>query len=281
MPELSSLIADIGELPTLPDVVARLNRLISDPRTSAADINDLISRDMALSAKILKLVNSPYYGFPRRITTITYAVVILGFNAVRNLALSVSILEVFDRKSERGFNIRELWKHSLGAALAASALARRAESGLQDDAFTAALLHDIGKVAMNQFRKEDLRRVTAEVEAADCLFLEAERRHLFYDHAQLGGALLEHWNLPPQIANAVRCHHMPGGANSDARLCAIVHFSDLMARCLFIGNGGDRRIPRLDEAAWQNLGLSWPEIAKTAEKLGDEIESASVFFEVV
>ncbi|MCX7934741.1 MAG: HDOD domain-containing protein [Planctomycetota bacterium] len=281
MADISSLIADIGELPTLPDVVARLNRLISDPKTSAADINDVISRDLALSAKILKLVNSPYYGFPRRITTITYAVVILGFNAVRNLALSASIVDIFDRKSTKGFDLKALWQHSIGAALAATALARRVEHALQDDAFTAALLHDIGKVAMNQFRKDDLRCVVAEIEAADCLFLEAEQRRLFYDHPQLGGALLEHWNLPPQIVSAVRCHHAPAAANRDVRLGSLVHLADLRARCLFLGNGGDRRIPRLDETAWQNVGLSWPEVAQVADGLGVEFKSAAAFFDLV
>lgn len=281
MNDLQKTLDRIEDLPTLPDVVAKLNRLLSDPSSSAADINDVLAQDIALSAKILKLVNSPYYGFPRRITTITYAVVILGFNAVRNLALSAAVFDLFAGKpGKNDFDVKAFWRHSICTAIAGAAIARRCKMPDADNAFTAGLLHDIGKVATLRFFPEGMGKTMARVAAQDCLFLEAERAELSFDHATLGGALLERWNLPPGLSEAVRLHHAPAEARLSGRLTAAVHLADLLSRCLRNGSGGDRRIPRLDAAAWECLELGWPDVAAVADQIRAEIARAGAFFDL-
>jgi putative nucleotidyltransferase with HDIG domain len=289
MESVQSLVDTVGELPTLPDVVAKVNGLVQDPATSAADINGVISVDVSLSARILKIVNSPYYGFHRRITTITYAVVILGFNAVRNLALSAFVFDVFRRSGRSPLDLPRFWQHSIGSAVAAAATGRlvarqtgrEVDPKIGEDAFMCGLLHDIGKVLMSQYLKDDLAKVMAEVERADCLFLEAEAETLPYTHAGAGAALLEHWELPEAICAAVRAHHAPAEGEVPGRerlLAAITHVSDILARALLIGSGGDRRMPKLLDAYRNELGLSWDEVGSLMDQVQAEMKRAAVFF---
>ncbi|MBN2711752.1 MAG: HDOD domain-containing protein [Planctomycetes bacterium] len=278
MSDVKALVNDISDLPTLPDVVAKLNRMITDPSTSAGDINDVISRDVSLSAKILKLVNSPYYGFARRITTITYAVVILGFNTVRNLALSAFIFDAFKNRSKSGFNLKDFWRHSIGTAIASSAVAKNVEGVSDEDAFMAGLLHGVGLVVMNQHLNEDLEKVISVVKQKDCLFLEAEHEVLGYDHCEVGGLLLEKWNLPEFIVDSVRFYSDPSKAVVAPKLAAAVHVGNLLVRSLSIGSAGDKKVPCLDEQAWQALGLDWDAADRLMMQIVGEIKNADEFF---
>lgn len=280
MTDVKKVINDISDLPTLPDVVAKLNRMISDPRTSAADINDVISRDLALSAKILKLVNSPYYGFSRRITTITYAVVILGFNTVRNLALSAFIFDAF-RKRGQLFDVKEFWRHSIATAFAAAAVARVVDEEQEENAFMAGLLHGIGKVVMNQYLPDDMQKVMQFAKREETRFAEAEEQVLDYSHAELGGLLLERWNLPETIVETVLYHEHPGDYETSgeaASLCRIVHFGNILVCSLCFGSSGDERVPRLDHGVWERLGLSWEQVDTLMGDLTGEIDRADEFF---
>lgn len=284
MAKPEKVIESISELPTLPTVVARVNALVNSASASAGDINDVISRDLALSSKVLKLVNSSFYGFPRRITSITHAVVILGFNTVRNLALSAFVFNTF-KKGARHFDNRAFWAHSIGTAIAAQNLAQalNLSQGQKEDAFMAGLLHDIGKVVMCEYLEEDFARVIETVTQEDCLFLAAEARHLEYAHQGLGGSLLEHWNLPVAIVATVRHHHDPAAAEGEElqRSAAIVHVGDILARSLCLGSGGDRKIPRLEPAAGEALGLEWDRIGEVMDATLAEMDRTGAFFELV
>lgn len=280
MAEIKKIIDGITDLPTLPDVVAKLNRLIGDPSTSAGDINEVISKDVSLSAKILKLVNSPYYGFPRRITTITYAVVILGFNTVRNLALSAFIFDAFKKGKAKEFDLEGFWQYSIGTAISASAVAKKTGLWQDEEAFMAGLLHGVGKIIMNQFMPDDLSRVVQQVKAKDCLFSEAERDLLGYNHTEVGGALLEKWNLPEAIVDAVGHAETPLAATKAQDLAIVLHVADILTRSLLIGFPGDRKIPQADPAAWAKLNLDWPEIDALLDKIRGEFSRAGAFFEL-
>ncbi len=280
MPDLQDLITTISDLPTLPDVVARVNQMVNDPDASAADINDVISQDISLSAKILKLVNSPFYGFPRRITTITYAVVILGFNTVRNLALSAFIFDAFKKKGAREFDLRGFWRHSVCTAIASQATAARTGLWQEEDAFMGGLLHGVGKVVMNQHMADDVKRIMEHVRKEDCLFCEAEAALLDYTHNEVGALLLDRWNLPDAIIEATRHHHTPSKAAEAAPLCALVHFADILSRSLCAGFPGDWKIPRLAPEVWGQLALSWDDVGALMDQVGQEYNRAGAFFEL-
>ena len=278
MTDVQRLLADIRELPTLPDVVAQLNRLIVDPRTSAGTVNNVLSRDMALSTRILKLVNSSFYGFPRRITSITYAVVILGFNKIRDVALSAFAVDAFRFRSS-GLDLRQFWRHALGVASAAqtlSALGGRARQ--EDDAFMAGLLHDVGKAVLAQFRPKQFDEAIRKARDENRPLRDTELEVLGYDHAAVGGALLERWNLPASLVAATTLHHRPEEApHGNERLVALTHFSDILARSLLLGHSGDACLPALSPVAWQHLGFAWPDIENAIPDILVHMERSDSF----
>jgi putative nucleotidyltransferase with HDIG domain len=279
MADIQRIIADITDLPTLPDVVTKVNQLISDSNTSAADINKVISRDLALSAKILKLVNSPFYGFPRRITTITYAVVILGFNTVRNLALSAFVFDAF-KKGSRHFDAAAFWKHSICTAFLSQDLAKKIIPGKEEDAFIAGLLHGVGKVVMSQYLLEDMKKVAQRVEETGCQFTQAESELLDYNHAELGAALLEKWNLPEPVVGVVRNHLNPQPGEKPTNV-EVVHLSNILTRALNFGSSGDSRIPQISPAVWSSLGLTWADVDALLGQVVDEIRKGNEFLSMI
>lgn len=279
MDNLRKTLDGISNLPTLPDVVMKINQLVRDPNTSAADINETISRDMAFSAKILKLVNSPFYGFPRRITTITHAVVILGFNAIRNLALSAFMFDAFSART-KVFDLHAFWRHSICVGIASQVIARRARFEALDDSFMAGLLHDVGKAVMNQFFSEDFGKVIDHVKKNDCLFLEAEKAILPYTHASVGGLLMEKWNLPKAMVEVVELHHTPEATTLEQPICAIVNMADICTRALCLGFGGDKRIPQLTPTTLERLKLTESDLGPVLDQILTEIRRAGAFFDL-
>jgi putative nucleotidyltransferase with HDIG domain len=277
--DIDKVIADFGDMPTLPHVVARLTRLIANPNTTASDINKALSRDPGLTARILRLVNSSYYGFARRITTITNAVVILGFTQVRNLALTAFIMDNFSVSAASGFDMKAFWRHSIGTAFLAGHIGRGLGVKLDEDAFVCGLLHDLGKSVMAVKAPADVRKVLDVVGSENVLFYEAERRALGYDHATLGAALMERWNLPELMVETAREHHNPEAAGEGHRLLAsVVHFADILARALLMGSGGDPLIPRIAEAAFERTGLNWRTVEAIMRRSTEEYAESDLFF---
>jgi len=188
-------------LPTLPTVVAKMIELVDNPKTSAASLGKLISSDQALTAKILKLANSAYYGFPREISTVNLAIVVLGFNTVKDMGLSVSILEAFSENSDNTlFDLAKFWEHSIGCGVAARMLAKRFNYRISGEAFVAGLLHDVGKVILNQYLSHDFRRIIELVRQRECFLVEAEKEILDVTHPMVGTWLAEKWNMPSHIS---------------------------------------------------------------------------------
>lgn len=282
-PGLQDALERLTDMPALPNVVARLTRLIADPKTTASDINDALSADPGLVARILRLVNSPFYGFSRRIATVTNAVVILGFSQVRSLALSAFIFDKLAKKRDARFDLDGLWRHSLGTAFAAAGIARHIDPKLEEDAFICGLLHDLGKFVMARNVPEHLALVLDAVRNRGILFNEAEHQCLDYDHAQLGAAVMERWNLPGTLVRAVLRHHTPlpqkGTAEEPAILDCIASLADILARILLMGNGGDARVPLLTDGVWKRLGLDWAGLENVARKAAEEYAKSDAFFQ--
>lgn len=277
------IISNITELPTLPDVVAKVNELVNSSNASAGDINDVISRDIALSSKILKMVNSSFYGFPRRITSITHAVVILGFNTVRNLALSAFVFGTFKENKKIDFDYKKFWVHSISTGIVANNIAQM--TGLsqseKEDAFMAGLLHDVGKIVMCEFVSDKASKIVDIVKEKDCLFCEAEKEVVDFDHANLGGALLESWNLPISIVSFVNNHHSPAEVEENSKMCSIIHLADIITRSLCLGNGGDEKIPVISDGVIDELALGWNDISKIMDLSLTEVRKADVFFDMI
>ena len=279
---VKKLIDKVQGLPTLPSMLNSVNQLILNERTSAKEVAQIISSDPALTSKVLRVVNSSFYGFPNRITTITHAIVILGFNTIKSIVLSSTIFDVFRRGTKPGeFDRTEFWKHSIGCGAAAKVLGRRIHYPMLEELFIAGLLHDVGKIVLDQYLPEKFGEVTALVRAKDILIGEAEFQVLGVTHADVGAWLFEKWNLSKGLVETVRCHHNPALAGETQRFAEIIHVADVLVRAVGFGSGGDRKIPAISDAAWRSLGLVESELDGLLAQTGAEIEKAMVYLDFI
>ena len=280
--KLRSSIEAIQDLPTLPTVVAAITSQIGNPSTNAADIGKLIEQDQALTSKVLRLVNSAYYGFPKQIKSIQHAVVILGFSKVKTIILTASVFRAFNGRKSVGLDLRRFWQHSLGAALAAKVAAE--QIGMPhagEDAFIGGLLHDIGKVVMDQYQSQIYGPIIQYARDKGILLREAEEEVMGFNHAKIGEWIIEKWRLPQTIVNMVGYHHNPSISVERRELNGCVHLGDILARSLGIGSGGDDRMPLIDPVVASNHGLDAKFFDLALTKLIHEATKATDFFSII
>jgi putative nucleotidyltransferase with HDIG domain len=275
--ELQKALTRFKDLPTLPDVVARVMQIVSNPLTTAEDLNQVISLDQALTFKVLRLANSAYYGFPKEITHITQAVMILGFNTIRNLALSVSVHKMlFVERDKSLFNYRDFWKHCVAVGVCARILSRRLGYKSEENAFTAGLLHDIGKSLLERMDHAGFMGAIEASRDRQAPLWKMEQELLGVDHAVVGGRLAEIWNLPSDLRHAIEMQHRPSEAGAPDPLVAAVHAANQLCRELGHGSDGDfgpcavdpavERLLRLDDAARRDLAIEMEQRLKEAEE---------------
>ena len=259
---LEAALQNVGQLPTLPLVYSRLQKVLADPRVSARQVSTVIEQDQSLVSKMLRIVNSVYYSFPRKISTVSQAVVILGFNEVKHLALSISILNAFDKSPDNtGFDQVEFWRHCLGVAICSGLLAKKAgaaKCGSHEEAFVAGLLHDIGKLVEHQYMHQLFQAVLQKRQAEDLLLYDAEKSCLGFTHEETGEYLIESWKLPLPLVAVTGFHHTPLTKKSNTSLfslISIIHIADIIVRSLGLGSGGDPFVPPLNIECWKQIGL--------------------------
>ena len=268
-------------LPTLPSVASTLISLTQSPQTSATQVGELISQDQALTGPVLKLVNSAYYGFPKQITTVNHAVVILGFNRVKNIVLAASVFGLKGQRLLPRFDAPGFWRHSLGAAVAARTAARELGRVDSEESFVCGLLHDVGKLVLAQVAPADYDRCLAAAEERHELILVTEQEVFGVDHAEVGSWLAEQWKLPPGVVSAVRHHHAPTATRRDRDAAWTTHLGDILTRALQIGWAGDATIPRIDPALAGEAGLVPAGLDRLVARLLDDLRKAGDFFEMI
>ena len=256
MKVIEKILENIRELPTLPTVYLALSEVITDPRSTAQDVSQIISTDLASASRVLRLANSVLYGFPGQIDTISRAVVVLGFDEVRNLVLATSVMDLFS-KQDSAFDFRpvDFWTHSLGVGIATRIIGRTCRLPEEENLFLAGILHDIGKLLFFEFAEKEFTRALDQANKCQQPLWQTELEILGIDHSQGGRLLVENWNLPPAIQNAIYGHHSGSVGEPPDPLVAAVHMADTLVRALELGFGGDDLIPRPNAQAWEVLGL--------------------------
>ena len=276
--DLDLIISRVEDLPTLPRTVLRITELVNDPKSSARDLARVITDDQVLAARLLKLVNSSFYGFPQRISTITGAIVLLGFDAIRSLLLTTSVFDLFSNRRKTSLLRQEqFWDHSLGCAVGAKVIGNHLRYDKVEELFVSGLLHDIGKIVEMIFLQQEFKEITHLVKDQNILMITAEENVLGYSHPLVGKLLAERWNLPPKLTSIIMHHHQPSEAGRFVQEAAIVHLADILCRSLDIGYGGDNKMPPLDRAAWENLRIKPGLIESIMSDILKEFEDISPF----
>jgi len=232
--QIRYLASQISGLPALPIIASRLLEAVDDPDTSAAELADLISSDPALATRLLKLANSAYYGFPRRIGTVNLAVVVLGFETVRDLCLSVIIADCFfHADDELPISMDMFWRHSLNTAVATRLIYKLAGAHQVGEGFIAGLVHDIGKLFFSRYFPVETAQIINTVQNQYVSISDAEQEILKVTHPVAGAWLLEEWNLPDWLVKATKNHHMIVTSDETQKLPYSCQFADYLVRQMF------------------------------------------------
>ncbi len=276
-------LESISTIPTLSIVIEKLARLLQNPQTSAEEIGKAITMDQALASKVLKLVNSAFYGFPGKIGTITHAVVILGFSTVKNIVLTASIFDAFSSRKDHSseFSMENFWMHSIACGAASQTIAKHIGFKEKEECFIAGLIHDIGKIILCHYFPEEFDCVFQTARHNGVLFYESEKQTIGITHEEIGGIITQRWNLPAGLQKAVQFHHAPSDAQEFYTLTGIVHSADILVRALDIGNGGDDKIPIMSDAVWKDLGLENLALQSVFQDIDEEFDKATVFMQLV
>ena len=273
-------IRNIKNLPTLPVIVSRILEVAGDSGSSANELVELVARDMSVSAKVLNLANSAFYGFSRRITTIPQAVVVLGFNTVCSLALSVSVFEsLSDSSGDVSFDREAFWIHSIGCGTASRLVAK--ELGYRDTGtfFVAGLLHDLGKVILDTYFSEQYAEVVEEMVEEERSALDAEKDILDIDHAEVGAWLAARWKFPEILATSIAAHHNLIAAKEEfIKEAVIVHLANVLTKRAGIGLCYESVIQDPSDMVASELKLSNDQVAKIAQDLQSERDQINEFF---
>ncbi len=284
--DYAELLSSLQDIPTLPAVAMRVNELINDPNSSSADIADVLKKDQVLTAKVLRLVNSSYYSIPGGVADVQRALAFLGFNTLAQLVLSLSIFQVFSGGKKAGeFSMPEFWKHALGAAVCSELLSKKLKIGKPEEAFTCGLLHDIGKLVMNEIDPERLKGVITETEKRQASFYEVEKEWELPGHSYLGEIIATKWGLPQVIRLAIRYHHfdvskMDSILSSTKPMIQIVRLANTICVKNRIGQSGDCSTGEITQDMLAPLGLKASDIEALEEQLKIGIEKAGAFLNV-
>lgn len=268
---------ELDDLPSLPAVVMELLGSIEQEDVDIAVLARKVSHDQALTAKTLRLANSSAYGLAMKVTTIQQAITFLGFQTTRNLITAAALTGCFPNRHCTGFDDTAFWRHSVASAVCARMLARHLRVN-QDIAFTAGLLHDIGRLVLVTLHPQRYADVIAERRRTDGLMLEVEREVIGVDHVMAGEALARHWNFSETMRLAIAYHHAPETPGAGL-LASIVHVANSVAHALDLAGVEDDMVPPVSPVAWTALGLcenTWLQVFRETELQFEEMSAILV-----
>ena len=272
------LMERMEDLPSLPSTVMTILDVLNNPESSANELSEALRHDQSLASRVLRLVNSAYYGFPRKIDTLQKAVTILGYSSIQNIILVTKIFEVVRSGSkEHSLNPKRFWRHSLGCGVTAQIIGTKLGLRKGEEVFLAGLLHDIGKVIFDAFLHEEYSKVIEMSRGKNILLYEAEEQILGATHADLGYWLAEEWSLPLNITAAIAHHHGPVQAGDQMLIASLVHIGDILVRSLEIGYGGDDFIQPLNRKSWGTLHLTPKFLEDIIPEIETRLEKAKAF----
>jgi HD-like signal output (HDOD) protein len=272
---MDDLLKKVDDLPPLPDIVVRLLHASRDPEISTREMVELIKHDPALTFKVLRLCNSSYYGLPRKINSIQEALVYIGTDTLVNFILA-GCLSSFYQQAQEGYGLErgELWRHSVGCAIASQCIAATTSEAYAAQAFTAGLLHDVGKIVLDCYVRNEFSAITDLVRHENVSFDEAERRVLGFAQVEAGAKLARHWNLPESLIDAIQFHPEPHKAKVDPTLVSHVHLGNVLCLSFGIGVGSDGLAYTFHPKALEQTGLKVADLYRLSIDVHDAYKKA-------
>lgn len=282
--DLARVQTYIGKMPALPVTVSKVVEVCNRPGTSPIDLNRVISVDPVLMARVMKLINSAYYGVSGKVTSLSRAIIMLGINTVKNLALSTAVVNAIGTSvSASALNMQGFWRHSLGVGVTAKLIAKRrgVDSSQIEEYFIAGLLHDIGKIPLNNVLKDRYIEVLGYADREHIGLAEAESRELGFTHADVGRLIGEGWNIGSAVIDTLSYHHLAANYGGDHRdLVTTVHIANYFMNIAEVGFAGDRYPQRPQDVCYEALGIELSLLDEIEDEVDAEIVKAEIFLKV-
>ncbi len=255
----------VAALPTISAVANQINLAVKNESLTTTALGEIISRDPALTTKVLKLANSAYYGLMREVDTLPRAITVLGFETIKNLALTVSVFHAFCTREGRQIDLKGLWHHSLGTAVAAKAICARSlplirDETMMEEAFLCGIIHDMGKIALTQCLPSEMAQVFERMRETGRPQYEIEKEIIGFSHQRAGQALADVWNFPEEYLKVIKQHHTPKVAATTAprtaHLIRVVYIGNKITKAMHLGESTDPLIVKLTPEDLKPLGIS-------------------------
>lgn len=252
------LVTGSIRLVSLPEVCIRVNELLDEPSITAAELGQVISQDTSLTARLLKIVNSSYYGFQSKIETVSRAVTVVGLRELRGLVIAASAVETFSNVPDTILNKVRFWRHSLYCGVIARLLAEQCHVLHSERLFVAGLLHDIGKLIIAQRLPTETRMIALEAENCERTEFEIEEDFLGFTHAEVGGELMKEWSMPETLFESVAYHHAPRNAESGVMETCLIHIANILTDEAEkdLDRENESPLQEIDSFAWEMTGLN-------------------------
>jgi putative nucleotidyltransferase with HDIG domain len=275
MSRLEEILALTKHVPPFPKVAQRVMDLLRQDDVNAAQLAEVIQYDQAITANVLKMCNTSYFGLPRKVTSLDDALVVLGHDTLKDIIIASSSAKFYTGKVGAGYHLEqgEMWKHSVAVGIMAKLLVRHIQDVDPGSAFTCGLLHDIGKRFLSAFVADEFKEIMEKVDGEQCSFVEAEKELLGMDHAELGGAILEKWEFAPDLVDAVKYHHYPD-ALEKGPLTALIALSNSLVISMGIGIGADGLASEVQGEGLEKIGVSPEMLQLCMMDLLEEMEKA-------
>ncbi len=277
---VESAIAKVGEIATLPEVTVKIIEIVENPRSTARDLHDVIKNDPALASRLLKVVNSAFYGLPGQIASVDRAIVLLGLSAVKNIAIAASMTHLFNSGATvEGFNGVEVWKHSVAVAVASRLITSAQGKPSVEESFLAGLIHDLGLLVQRQVFPKEIAEVIAKQKIGSARFHDLEQEIIGADHQALGSALAAKWRFPTNLCTAIGYHHKPMDlADVNRELPMLVHVADVLAAKADLGFSVTAMHDDYDDETLDIIQTSQSDLDEIIDQLPEQVAlTESVF----
>jgi HD-like signal output (HDOD) protein len=278
-PTIEKLVGGIpSRLGSYAPVLEEIEKVMESPECSLVTVGQAIEKDPDLTARLLRLGNSAFYGFSTRLSTISETISLIGIQQVEDLILASSIVDQFAGLSDDFVSMESFWRHSLACGIGSRLLALERRLPKADKFFVAGLLHDVGRLVLFAHAPQVAREIFGLYRKERLLLREAEARVLGYDHQRIAGALMHHWNYPANLVQAVTYHHQPESSEIAREEAAVVHLADHLVNAMQIGSSGERFVPPLSPKAWQSLHLSTDVLSSVVAGIDEQLEAVEEVF---
>ena len=274
---IHQLLEDDIKLPSLPTIFSEINEAIKNPKCSGKDIADIVSKDTSLSATLLKIVNSAYYGLSEKVESLHYAAMALGTQQVSSLALGITVIKYFKGISDKRVNMQSFWNHSIASAIASKTFALHVKGADSDRVFIGGLLHDIGRLIFLNYYPDICNSLVKKAKILDLFYYQLEPKYFGMTHGKFGGLLAKNWNFSDKISQLIHHHHTQF-KKVPPKEVGLVYISNWLVTAIGIGSSGENGLHQLNINAWKSLNISESVIEPVVKQIDRQIVEAVKFF---